>query len=97
MRKSASASEELSAQAEALNQVVMQLQALVGGGSKQHGGAVASTHRRPAPAVPVHKRSLNALKSAVSRPKARARVEAAVPAGRPDRSSFPLEDNFTEM
>jgi methyl-accepting chemotaxis protein/methyl-accepting chemotaxis protein-1 (serine sensor receptor) len=95
--ESASASEELSAQAEALNQVVMQLQTLVGGGSGQHGGAIASTHRRPAPAAPVHKRSLNALKSAVSRPKARARAEAVVPAGKPDRSSFPLEDNFTEM
>src|SRR5436305_708361 len=70
------------------------LQALVGGGSEQHGGAVASTHRLPAPAAPVPKRCLDALISALSRHKARASVVAAVPAGLPHRSSFPIEENF---
>ena len=93
--ESASASEELSAQAEALNQVVLQLQALVGGDSEP--GAVASLHRRPVPATPPHKRSLNALKAAVARPKTKAPAGSAVAAGRPDRSSFPPEDSFTEM
>jgi len=94
--ESASASEELSAQAEALNQVVLQLRTLVGGGSEHRAVPVSTAHRRPAPAAPVHKHSLSALKTAVARPKTNVRAEA-VATGKPDRSSFPLEDDFTEM
>jgi len=93
--ESASASEELSAQAESLNQVVLQLRALVGGGS-EHVAAAAKPHRRP-PAEPVHKRSLTALQAAVGKAKSKVRAAAPVPAGRSDRSSFPLEDDFTEI
>ena len=94
--ESASASEELSAQAEALNQVVLQLRTLVGGGSEHRAVPVSTAHRRPAPVTPVHKHSLSALKTAVARPKTNVRAEA-VATGKPDRSSFPLEDDFTEM
>jgi methyl-accepting chemotaxis protein len=95
--ESASASEELSAQAEALNQVVRQLRAMVGGGSEQGSDTAAREHRRAAPVAPEHRRSLNALKRAVERPKSTVRAEVPVPAGKPDRGSFPLEDDFTEM
>jgi hypothetical protein len=53
------------AQAEALNQVVRQLRAMVGGGSEQSSDTAAREHRRAAPVAPEHRRSLNALKRAV--------------------------------
>jgi hypothetical protein len=79
-----------------LNQVVLQLRTLVGGGSEHRAVPVSTAHRRPAPVTPVHKHSLSALKTAVARPKTNVRAEA-VATGKPDRSSFPLEDDFTEM
>ena len=87
------ASEEMSAQAEALNHIVEQLRSMVGGeGHKgQMPKAEASRPKAPARSTGVTK-SLAALKSAVTSPKP---VKTAVPAG--SRSSIPLEDNFTEM
>jgi methyl-accepting chemotaxis protein len=88
--ESASASEEMSAQAEALGHVVTQLRALVGAGTSEE---------RPQPAMkaasrPVSK-SLVALKFAVSRPANRKAVASIAPAGGP--STFPMEDDFAEM
>jgi len=91
--ESASASEELSAQAEAMNQVVQQLRVMVGGDGQESG-----VNARPAPVhstAPAARRSLQALKAAVSR---RATpVGAAVSPGKTGHGSFPLEGNFTEM
>jgi methyl-accepting chemotaxis protein len=88
--ESASASEEMSAQAEALGHVVTQLRAWVG---------VGTSEERPQPATkaasrPVTK-SLAALKFAVSRPPSRKPVVSIAPSGGP--STFPMEDDFAEM
>jgi methyl-accepting chemotaxis protein len=86
--ESASASEELSAQAGSLNGVVLQLRALVGGAGLGHAKA-------PAPAM--NKRRPNPLKPVVSRSTPKGSPALAAVAGKPGRPSFPLEDNFTEM
>ena len=89
--ESASASEELSAQAQALNQIVRELGALVGGGASK---AARSVARTPASIRP----SLNALKSAVFRPKPKQASAAPPMAGVKSASNeFPLEDNFGGM
>jgi methyl-accepting chemotaxis protein/methyl-accepting chemotaxis protein-1 (serine sensor receptor) len=91
--ESASASEEMSAQAEALDHIVQQLRSMVGG--EGHAGqmpkAEASRTKAPARSAGVTK-SLAALKTAVTHPKP---VKTEVSVG--SRSSIPLEDNFTEM
>jgi methyl-accepting chemotaxis protein len=97
--ESASASEELSAQAQALNQIVAELGNLVGG-DRQSASAGAPTARNypPSSAPPAIGRSLSALKSAVSRPKAKtAKTAPVMAAATPNRHEFPLEDNFGEM
>ena len=87
--ESASASEEMSAQAEALSHIVQQLRSLVGSG--QHDSARRLQHLRKTASPPIAK-SLSALKSAVKRHS----EPVPVPAGA-ENSSFPMEDNFTEM
>jgi methyl-accepting chemotaxis protein/methyl-accepting chemotaxis protein-1 (serine sensor receptor) len=95
--ESASASEELSAQALALNEIVSQLGSLVGA-KGQRATAVTLEGRRAKPnlAPPAMGAGLNALKSAVSRPKAPPSVLAPAGAKSANRE-FPLDDNFGEM
>ena len=88
--ESASASEELSAQAQALNQIVAELEILVGGGQF----AAPQRARKDPPAIG---RSLNALKSAVARPKAKTAAIPVAAGGSSKVHDFPLEDNFSEM
>jgi methyl-accepting chemotaxis protein len=90
--QSASASEELSAQAQALNHIVMGLGQLVGGGDS--GTSRAEAVRRDPPAMG---RSLNALHSAVARSKQKAAPTPAPTGAKSARSEFPMEDNFGEM
>jgi methyl-accepting chemotaxis protein len=83
--QSASASEELSAQAQALNHIVAQLGALVGG----DGHADAPVARET---------SLSAVKPAASRPRPKTfSASPAISGAKSARSEFPLEDNFREM
>jgi len=92
--ESASASEELSAQARALNHIVGELGQLVGGGDSH-------SIRRDSPrglASPAIGRSLGALKSAVARPKSKGSSASPVLAGAKSvRNEFPMDDNFGEM
>ena len=90
--ESASASEELSAQAQALNQIVRELGALVGGG--ESGKARPAVARRDSPAGA---RSLNALKSAVARPKLKTSAPPVMAGAKSTHNEFPLDDNFGEM
>jgi methyl-accepting chemotaxis protein/methyl-accepting chemotaxis protein-1 (serine sensor receptor) len=94
--ESASASEELSAQAQALNHIVVELAELVGSDGQSAGpGIQAARKYSPSPSSPAGGRSLSALKSAVSRPKPKmAPVMAGANAA---RNEFPLEDNVGEM
>jgi methyl-accepting chemotaxis protein len=83
--ESASASEELSAQAQALNHIVAELGTLVGG-SGPSDITVAQTPRAGVP------------KTAASRPKPKTAPKFPAIAGpRSARGEFPLEDNFGEM
>jgi methyl-accepting chemotaxis protein len=93
--ESASASEELSAQAEALNHIVKRLREMVGGSASEDRRARVEP---PAARRAIAKRSLEALKSAVARPAAPPVKPAAAPvfAGRQERDAFPMEDNFIE-
>ncbi|HEV8038619.1 MAG TPA: methyl-accepting chemotaxis protein [Bryobacteraceae bacterium] len=98
-QESASASEELSAQAQALNHIVGELRALVGGEGDLGNGAARTARRDPPSSTRPQAigGGLSALKSAVSKPKpnsAPAPVRAGVPSA---RHEFPLEDNFGEM
>jgi methyl-accepting chemotaxis protein len=96
--ESASASEELSAQAQALNQIVAELGNLVGGDRRSaSAGAPTARNYPPSSAPPAIGRSLSALKSAVSRPKAKTATAPVMAAATPNRHEFPLEDNFGEM
>ncbi len=92
--ESASASEELSAQAQALNHIVGELGALIGGGAS--GGAVRrdAEHDSESPAIG---RSLKALKSAVARPKAKTAPVRVMAGANSARDEFPLDDNFGAM
>jgi methyl-accepting chemotaxis protein/methyl-accepting chemotaxis protein-1 (serine sensor receptor) len=89
--QSASASEEMSAQAEALNHIVVQLRSLVGSDETQPGKTLPPARQRASKRIAG---SLSSLRSAVNR-NAREPVEAAVPAG--DHPAIPMDDNFTEM
>jgi methyl-accepting chemotaxis protein len=83
--ESASASEELSAQAEAMKHIVLQLQTMVGGnGQETVAERPRAAVRKPATRGPVGKPSLSARTSSPSQPA-------------PAAGSFPLEDNFMEM
>jgi methyl-accepting chemotaxis protein len=100
--ESASASEELSAQAQALNQIVGQLVALVGSARQpdaRQPNAAAHVARRDSPsfAAPAMGRSLNALKSAVARPKPKAAPTLVMAGAKSARNEFPMEDSFGEM
>jgi methyl-accepting chemotaxis protein len=93
--ESASASEELSAQAQALNHIVGELGALVGGGGESR---VVRRDSARALASPAMGHSLAALKSAVARPKMKAAQASPVMAGaKSSHNEFPMEDNFGEM
>jgi methyl-accepting chemotaxis protein len=98
--ESASASEELSAQAEAMKSVVHQLRAMVG--SEDGGASALSTqHASGARLGGAARMGVHALSSPMSNsaPKVHAkptRAETAV-AGKPDRHAFPLDDDFKEM
>jgi methyl-accepting chemotaxis protein/methyl-accepting chemotaxis protein-1 (serine sensor receptor) len=96
--ESASASEELSAQAQALNQIVRELGALVGGAESGKSGA--GTVRRSstgALAAPDMGRSLGALKSAVARPKRKTSAPPVMAGAKSAHNEFPMDDNFGEM
>jgi len=92
--ESASASEELSAQAQALNHIVGELGALIGGGAS--GGAARRDAER-ASESPAIGRSLKALKSAVARPKAKTAPVRVMAGANSARDEFPLDDNFGAM
>jgi methyl-accepting chemotaxis protein/methyl-accepting chemotaxis protein-1 (serine sensor receptor) len=99
--ESASASEELSAQAQALNHIVTELGALVGADAEIDTD-INTGRGRPArkvssiPASPAIGRTLGALKSAVARPKLKA-APAPVLTAKSARNEFPMDDNFGEM
>jgi methyl-accepting chemotaxis protein/methyl-accepting chemotaxis protein-1 (serine sensor receptor) len=101
--ESASASEELSGQAETMRAVVGQLQALVSGQGKKPGRpAPGGYHARPKPAAATksgdHSRGLKALQSAVSGNKVVPAAKAEpVWAGKLDRNELPLDDDFKEF
>jgi hypothetical protein len=80
----------MSAQAEALGHIVVQLRSLVGGDGT--GTEIRQPVRRTA-SKPIAK-SLAALKSAVGQ-RVNKPVQAPVPAE--SHSDFPMEENFTEM
>ncbi|HWY49645.1 MAG TPA: methyl-accepting chemotaxis protein [Bryobacteraceae bacterium] len=89
--ESASASQEMSAQAEALNNIAQQLRSMVGGDGTEFGSRLRPDRRavyRPAT------KSLRAPRPGVGK-RARKPVEAAVSAA--SHSAFPMEDNFTEL
>jgi hypothetical protein len=91
--ESASASEEMSAQAEALNNIVLQLRALVGGDGYEQSARVEAGHVMPPARAAGVTKSLSALKTAVTR---RSKpLDAAVPAA--SRTSLPLDDDFAAM
>jgi methyl-accepting chemotaxis protein/methyl-accepting chemotaxis protein-1 (serine sensor receptor) len=102
--QSASASEELSGQAETMRSVVGELQAMVDGGRQDAGhGTPGGRQARPrqggsAATGGGHLRSLKALQSAASGRNA-GRSSEAVPvgAGKPDRSALPMDDDFKEF
>ena len=95
--ESASASEELSAQAQALHHIVTELETLVGHAD----GSVTmrDAEKPPSAATPSIKGSLKALKSAVSLPKPKSKplVAAPVASSKREMDEFPLDDNFSEM
>jgi methyl-accepting chemotaxis protein len=92
--ESASASEELSAQAQALNHIVSELGSMVGGGGES-GHDRSGAARRDSPAMG---RSLNALKLPVARRRPRTEQMPPVIAGvKSKHNEFPMEDNFGEM
>jgi methyl-accepting chemotaxis protein len=96
--QSASASEEMSAQAEALQNIARELRTLVGGGDggneQKHSRPAANTRRTsPAPMANLNKsRDLGALRAAVS--PAHKRTEAPVHAA---SRAIPIEDDFVNM
>jgi len=104
--QSASASEELSGQAETMRSVVGELQAMVDGGRQDAGrgtpgGRQARLRQGGSAAAATgggHLRSLKALQSAASGRNA-GRSSEAVPvgAGKPDRSALPMDDDFKEF
>jgi methyl-accepting chemotaxis protein len=91
--ESASASEELSAQAQALNHIVSELGQLVG---RVESGPIHRDSTR-ALASPAIGRSLGALKSAVARPKAKGAPTPVMAGAKFARNEFPMDDNFGEM
>jgi methyl-accepting chemotaxis protein/methyl-accepting chemotaxis protein-1 (serine sensor receptor) len=104
--ESASASQQLSAQAQSMKSVVVELQELVGGGSqtdrrgKARGSIVRGKSGKLPPLASSQKQpagSLNALRESVARRPPP--VTAAVPAGndKVDRSALPLDDDFKEF
>ena len=97
--ESASASQELSAQAQALNHIVSELRKLVGGeGESAHNVARVVRPLPPSSTHPAVGRSSSALKSTVSKPKPKAAPAApAMTEVQSARNEFPLEDNFGEM
>jgi methyl-accepting chemotaxis protein len=97
--ESASASEELSAQAQTLNQIVSELRELVGGGGEPaHNVAQTVRPHPPSSTHPAVRRSSSPLKSNVSKPKPKAAPAAPAMADvHSARNEFPLEDNFGEM
>jgi methyl-accepting chemotaxis protein/methyl-accepting chemotaxis protein-1 (serine sensor receptor) len=100
--ESASAGEELSGQAETMKSVVGELQTMVGGTAQNVDRATPGQHRaRPKPtAVPKsnnQSRGLTAFQAAVSRKAAPVADREPVAAGRLDRSSLPLDDDFKEF
>jgi methyl-accepting chemotaxis protein len=88
--ESASASEQLSAQAQALNHIVKELDALVGGDNSSS-VSLARPARKPAAA-----KSLGALKPAAFLAKGKAKTAAPVMAGA-GHDEFPMDDNFGAM
>jgi methyl-accepting chemotaxis protein len=93
--ESASASEELSAQAQALNHIVGELGALVGGGGES-GSVRRDSARALASRALGH--SLKASKSEVGRPKTKTAPAPPVMAGaKSSHNEFPMDDNFGEM
>ena len=95
--ESASASEELSAQAQALNHIVGQLVALVGTAGQPSAASHLPRGDSPSFGAPTLGRSLNALKSAVARPKPKAAPTPVIAGARSARNEFPMDDNFGEM
>ena len=103
--ESASASEELSGQAETMKSVVGQLRALVGGNARDvsrgtPGGRYSRAQLASAPAVKKedHSRSLAALQNRLAGKRTVRPMEPApVAAGKPDRSALPLDDDFKEF
>jgi methyl-accepting chemotaxis protein len=95
--ESASASEELSGQAQALNQIVLSLGALVGGVDQRGtSGPAAALSGRPGSSR--GKASPKAPKTAMSQRPPKAPTPASASFPRPfDPHAFPLEDNFAEM
>jgi methyl-accepting chemotaxis protein len=95
--QTASASEEMSAQAEALQNIARELRTLVGGGEDGAPTSHAERHnRRPAPgSMPAltKTRDLGALRSAVS-PTRKNKADTPVHAG---NYAIPLEDDFVNM
>jgi len=91
-QQSASASEELSAQAEALNHIVVQLRGLVGGNGLDRSDRITAA---PRAAFKPATKSLMALRSTVSSPARRKPLEVMAPVA--SRISIPLEDDFAEM
>jgi len=103
----ASAAEELTAQSEAMKDVVERLSAMVGG--VENGGRAVqnrvprSPERQMAPASRRHAPSgaaLSALSKAIGTefrgPEPRVGAMSAITANRPDRNAFPLEEDFKE-
>ena len=91
--QSASASEEMSAQAEALQNVARELRTLVGGEDDHVHTARREQKTQARAAAPVKSKSLSALRSAVSHsPKAKPSAPAPAISG-----AIPLEDDFVNM
>ena len=90
--QSASASQQLSAQAEAMRNIVSRLRDLVGGAAHD-AGQLTRKSLHPASA-PANKSSMSALKFAASRQNVRAAAPVGLPT--PKSDTFPLEDDFTE-
>jgi methyl-accepting chemotaxis protein len=93
--ESASASEQMSAQAEALQHIATELRTLVGGGNQEHTlGPTARTRRSLAPALGRQPKTkeLAALRSAVEP----ARKTDALPTAE-NHAGIPLEDEFVKM
>jgi methyl-accepting chemotaxis protein len=97
--ESASASEELSAQAQALNHIIVGLGTMVGSDGRSENRVAPAAHRSsPSWAAPATGNSLSALKSPVAKPKPKiSRVAPAMAGAKPAPNEFPLDDNFGEM